>query len=62
MYNVFLNYSQMKRYLSVLTDSNLLSYDLVSQTFKTTEKGLRFLDSYNLIGDVLNVQFQLSKV
>jgi predicted transcriptional regulator len=39
MYKAFLSHNQLKQYLTVLTGNDLLSYDLVSQTFKTTEKG-----------------------
>ena len=47
MYHAFLSYAQMKEYLRVLTENNLLNYNVDTQTFKTTEKGLRFLDIYN---------------
>jgi predicted transcriptional regulator len=47
MYQAFLSYPQMKKHLVVLTQNDLLSYDLDAQTFKTTEKGLRFLDTCN---------------
>ena len=47
MYKAFLSYAQMNEYLTVLTKIDLLSYDLYTHTFKTTEKGLRFLDIYN---------------
>jgi predicted transcriptional regulator len=47
MYHAFLSYAQMKEYLRVLTENNLLSYDVDTRTFKTTENGLRFLDAYN---------------
>jgi predicted transcriptional regulator len=47
MYQAFLSYGQMKEHLMVLTQNNLLSYDLDTRTFKTTEKGLRFLETYN---------------
>jgi predicted transcriptional regulator len=30
-----------------LMDNDLLSYDVDTQKFKTTEKGLRFIESYN---------------
>jgi predicted transcriptional regulator len=56
VYKAFLNYSQLKEYLRVLTESDLLRYDLDGRTFKTTEKGLRFLDRYNQIGDVAKAQ------
>jgi predicted transcriptional regulator len=53
MYRAFLSYAQMKEYLRVLTENNLLNYDVYTQTFKTTEKGLRFLDTYNQMDDMI---------
>jgi predicted transcriptional regulator len=53
MYNAFLSYAQLKEYLTVLTDNDLLRYDLDSHTFKTTEKGRRFLEIYNYISDFM---------
>jgi predicted transcriptional regulator len=47
MYKPFLGYAQMKEYLRVLTQNNLLNYDLDTHTFKTTKKGLRFIEAYN---------------
>jgi predicted transcriptional regulator len=47
MYKAFLSFRQMKEYARVLTENNLLKYDGYTKTFKTTEKGLRFLDTYN---------------
>jgi len=46
MYKVNLSYAQLKDYLMTLSDKNLLSYDLDTHTFKTTEKGLSFLKAY----------------
>jgi predicted transcriptional regulator len=53
MYKVFLNYSQLKEYLTILTANDLLRYDLVRKTFKTTEKGIRFLGIYRQIYDII---------
>jgi hypothetical protein len=39
--------------LSILTENRLLNYDLGAQTFKTTEKDLRFLGTYNQMNDVM---------
>jgi predicted transcriptional regulator len=49
MYRAFLSFRQMKKHLMVLTQNGLLSYDVDAQTFKTTEKGLRFLHICNKI-------------
>jgi predicted transcriptional regulator len=46
MYQAFLSYGQMKELMMILTKNGLLNYDLDTQTFKTTEKGLRFLKTY----------------
>ena len=58
MYQTFLSYAQMKEYLTELTESGLLNYDVDTRQFKTTEKGLRFLDTFNQISDVMKAQQQ----
>ena len=55
MYGAFLSYAQMKDYLTVLTQNGLLSYELDTRTFKTTEKGLRFLEACNQMDDMMKV-------
>jgi predicted transcriptional regulator len=56
MYSAFLSYSQMKEYLMMLTQNDLLSYDLNTQTFKTTEKGLRLIEVYNQMDGMIKAQ------
>ena len=53
MYKAFLSHDQLKGYVKVLTESDLLNYDFVTRTFKTTEKGLRFLKLYNKIDQLM---------
>jgi predicted transcriptional regulator len=55
MYKSCLNYNKLKECLAVLTESGLLSYDVQTVTFKTTEKGLRFLKTYNQIVRLMDV-------
>jgi predicted transcriptional regulator len=47
MYHAFLSHAQLQDYLRVLIQNDLISYDLDTHTFKTTEKGLRFIEIYN---------------
>jgi predicted transcriptional regulator len=56
MYKAFLSYAQLREYLSVLIENNLLEYLDGSQTYKTTEKGLNFLKMHNEIGELLQTQ------
>jgi predicted transcriptional regulator len=53
MYKAFISYNQLKEYLSVLIENNLIEYLDGTKTFKTTEKGLNFLKMHNEIGDLL---------
>ncbi|MDQ3853079.1 MAG: winged helix-turn-helix domain-containing protein [Thermoproteota archaeon] len=53
MYKAYLSYNQLKEYLMLLTENNLLSYDAYNQTYRTTEKGLRFLDICNQMDDMI---------
>ena len=54
MYNAFLSYNQLKDYLSVLIENNLIEYLDGTREFKTTEKGLNFLKMHNAIGELLH--------
>ncbi|HYZ59324.1 MAG TPA: winged helix-turn-helix domain-containing protein [Nitrososphaeraceae archaeon] len=58
MYQTFLSYGQTKEYLMALTQKGLLNYDLDSRIFKTTEKGRKFLEAYNLLVGVIKEQKQ----
>ena len=53
MYKAFLSYAQLREYLSVLIENNLLEYLEGNQSYKTTEKGLNLLRMHNEIGELL---------
>jgi predicted transcriptional regulator len=55
MYVAFLSYNQLKEYLSVLKENNLIEYNEGTQTYKTTEKGLNYLKMKNEIGELLHI-------
>jgi predicted transcriptional regulator len=58
MYKVFLSHDQLKEYLAVLTQSDLLRYDFVRRRFMTTKKGLTFLNLYNQIDHLMKEEEQ----
>ena len=58
MYKAFLSYAQLREYLSVLIENNLLEFLEGSQTYKTTEKGLNFLKMHNEIGELLRTSIR----
>lgn len=49
LYKACLSHNELKEYLTVLTQSELLIYDVQTHTFMTPEKGLQFLKTYNQI-------------
>ena len=53
MYKAFLSYAQLREYLSVLIENNLIEYIEGLQTYKTTEKGLNFLKMHNELEELL---------
>ncbi|MDQ3836405.1 MAG: hypothetical protein M3270_05670 [Thermoproteota archaeon] len=56
IYNTFLSHDQLKEFITVLIESDLLSYDSTIHKFKTTEKGNTFLQAYNQIDHMLKRQ------
>ena len=44
---------QLKEYISVLIDNNLIEYLEGTHEFKTTEKGLMYIKMHNEIGELL---------
>jgi predicted transcriptional regulator len=55
MYSAFLSYNQLKEYLAVLIENNLIEYRGGTNAFRTTEKGLKFLTTHNAIGELLHI-------
>ncbi len=53
MYKANLSHDQMKYYVRILTKNTFLYYDLHTRRFKTTEKGLRVIEAYKRIEDMV---------
>ena len=47
MYKAMLSYNKLKNYLYVMIENNLLEYLDGTHEFKTTEKGLNYLNIHN---------------
>ena len=58
MYTAFLSYNQLKDYISMLIENNLIEYLDGTHKFKTTEKGLIFLKMHNEIGELLQTTIE----
>ena len=62
MYKAFLSYAQLREYLSILIENNLLEYLEGLQTYKTTEKGFNLLKMHNEIGELLQTPIRESRI
>ena len=58
MNRTLLGYKQMKEHLAFLTERDLLYYDTDIGTFKTTETGMRFLQIYSRMKDMIKPSSQ----
>jgi predicted transcriptional regulator len=52
MYEAFMSFSQLEEYVGLLLRNGLLEHDELKRTYKTTEKGLRLLELYNLLHEI----------
>jgi predicted transcriptional regulator len=62
MYKAFLSYAQLREYLSILIENNLLEFLEGLQTYKTTEKGFNLLKMHNEIGELLQTPIRESRI
>jgi predicted transcriptional regulator len=56
MYELSLSHAQLNEYVTILTERDLLHYDRQTHTLRITEKGLRFLKTYNQMYDMIKAQ------
>ena len=53
MYKAYLSYTQVKEYLSFMSENELIEYEEGSHVYRTTEKGLHFLQAYSEISELV---------
>ncbi len=53
MYSAFLSYSQLKEYLALLLEKELLDYSDETQTYKITEKGTHYLSIHRQLNEMI---------
>jgi len=53
MYKAFLTFTQMREYLGLLIEKELIRYEDGAQKYRTTEKGMRLLQMCNQINEEL---------
>jgi predicted transcriptional regulator len=56
MYKAFLSYVQLKEYLDILIENGLIEHNVKQQIFKITDKGLRFLQLYIQVDELISTE------
>ena len=54
MYNAYFSYNQLKEYLTMLMENELIEYISGNKIFRTTEKGLNLLKIHNEMTELLH--------
>jgi predicted transcriptional regulator len=62
MYKAFLTYAQLQEYLPPLIQNGLLEYLDGTKSYKTTEKGLKFLKMHEQMEELMMTERNLSKI
>jgi predicted transcriptional regulator len=60
MYKSFLSHYQLKKYLSIMLENGLLKHEAEEHLYKITEKGLRFLQLFSNINDLIDTTKEYS--
>jgi predicted transcriptional regulator len=58
LYKTYLSHALLRDYLLFLIESDLIEYTTGDRTFKTTEKGMRFLRMHSQLNDLIIKQQQ----
>lgn len=58
MYHAYLSYTQLKEYLIELEQRELIEFNPSNQIYKTTTKGLAFLQAYSKMDQLLPITLE----
>jgi predicted transcriptional regulator len=53
MYKAFLSFAQLREYLTMLQDNELIEYDGGKLAYRTTEKGMKLLELYENMSELV---------
>jgi len=56
MHKAFLSYTQLKECLTILLENGLLEYEERRQLYRTTEKGMLFLQKYIKVQEMMPLE------
>jgi predicted transcriptional regulator len=62
MFGAFISYPQLKDYLKLLTERNLLDYNEEQKIFTTTDRGNKFLKMYAEVDKMVPKENMLTKI
>lgn len=54
LYKSYLSFAQLKEYLKFLIDSELLEHIPESNTYRTTGKGIKIIETYNRMNELVS--------
>ena len=60
MYRAYLSYNKLEEYLNDLEDSELLEYEIGAQTYRTTEKGKRYLEIHGRMNELISINREVA--
>lgn len=62
MYNAYISYAQLKEYLSTLIENGLIEHIAANNTYRTTPKGIDFMNAYQKMDDMSNFTSKLTLI
>jgi predicted transcriptional regulator len=54
MYKAYLSYALVNQYLNFVQENGLIKYEKMTKQYRITEKGIKFLHSYDQMVDLLS--------